>query len=193
MKVLVLGSGVVGVTSAWYLAQAGHEVVVVDRQPGPALETSFANAGEISPGYSSPWAGPGVPLKAIKWMLMHFGPLVVRPKFDPYMALWLVRMLRNCTSARYARNKIRMVPIAEYSRDSLRDLRAETGIAYDERSQDADDAIINDETAKWESKTARLKALRLAKEAEEEAENALKPAKKPARAKAKVTLATKGK
>ncbi|MBA8877001.1 D-amino acid dehydrogenase [Phyllobacterium myrsinacearum] len=135
MKVLVLGSGVVGVTSAWYLAQAGHEVVVVDRQPGPALETSFANAGEISPGYSSPWAGPGVPVKAIKWMLMHFGPLVVRPKFDPYMALWLMRMLRNCTSARYARNKIRMVPIAEYSRDSLRDLRAETGIAYDERSQ----------------------------------------------------------
>ena len=110
MKVLVLGSGVVGVTSAWYLAQAGHEVTVIDRQPGPARETSFANAGEISPGYSSPWAGPGVPVKAIKWMLMHFGPLVVRPKFDPYMALWLVKMLRNCTSARYARNKSRMVP-----------------------------------------------------------------------------------
>ncbi len=135
MKVLVLGSGVVGVTSAWYLAQAGHEVVVVDRQPGPALETSFANAGEISPGYSSPWAGPGVPIKAIKWMLMHFGPLVVRPKFDPYMALWLLRMLRNCTSARYARNKARMVPIAEYSRDCLKALRSEVGIAYDERTQ----------------------------------------------------------
>jgi D-amino-acid dehydrogenase len=135
MKVLVLGSGVVGVTCAWYLAQAGHEVVVVDRQPGPALETSFANAGEISPGYSSPWAGPGVPIKAIKWMLMHFGPLVVRPKFDPYMALWLLRMLRNCTSARYARNKARMVPIAEYSRDCLKALRAEVGIAYDERTQ----------------------------------------------------------
>jgi D-amino-acid dehydrogenase len=135
MKVLVLGSGVVGVTSAWYLAQAGHEVVVVDRQPGPALETSFANAGEISPGYSSPWAGPGVPIKAIKWMLMHFGPLVVRPKIDPYMALWLLRMLRNCTSARYARNKARMVPIAEYSRDCLKALRSEAGIAYDERTQ----------------------------------------------------------
>lgn len=135
MKVLVLGSGVVGVTSAWYLAQAGHDVVVVDRQPGPALETSFANAGEISPGYSSPWAGPGIPIKAIKWMLMHFGPLVVRPKFDPYMALWLIRMLRNCTSARYARNKARMVPIAEYSRDCLKELRSEIGIAYDERMQ----------------------------------------------------------
>jgi D-amino-acid dehydrogenase len=135
MKVLVLGSGVVGVTSAWYLAQAGHEVTVIDRQPGPARETSFANAGEISPGYSSPWAGPGVPLKAIKWMLMHFGPLVVRPKFDPYMALWLAKMLRNCTSMRYARNKARMVPIAEYSRDSLKALRSEVSISYDERTQ----------------------------------------------------------
>jgi len=135
MRVLVLGSGVVGVTSAWYLAQAGHEVIVVDRQPGPALETSFANAGEVSPGYSSPWAGPGVPVKAIKWMLMHFGPLVVRPKVDPYMALWVLRMLRNCTSARYARNKARMVPLAEYSRDCLKALRAEIGIAYDERMQ----------------------------------------------------------
>ena len=82
-----------------------------------------------------PWAGPGVPIKAIKWMLMHFGPLVVRPKFDPYMALWLVRMLRNCTSARYARNKARMVPIAEYSRDCLKALRSEVSIPYDERTQ----------------------------------------------------------
>ena len=135
MKVLVLGSGVIGVTTAYYLAQAGHEVEVVDRQSGPALETSFANAGEVSPGYSSPWAGPGIPLKAIKWLLMRHGPLVVRPKFDPAMWSWLLKMLRNCTSARYAINKARMVPIAEYSRDSLRALRQETGIAYDERSR----------------------------------------------------------
>ncbi len=135
MKVLVLGSGVIGVTTAYYLAQAGHEVEVVDRRGGPALETSFANAGEVSPGYSSPWAGPGVPLKAIKWLLMRHGPLVVRPKFDPAMWSWLLKMLRNCTSARYAVNKARMVPIAEYSRDSLRALRQETGIAYDERSR----------------------------------------------------------
>ncbi|MBS3649861.1 D-amino acid dehydrogenase [Pseudaminobacter sp. 19-2017] len=134
MKVLVLGSGVIGVTTAHYLAEAGHEVTVVDRQPGPALETSFANAGEVSPGYSSPWAGPGVPVKAIKWLLMKHGPLVLRPKADPSMWVWLTQMLRNCTSARYAVNKARMVPIAEYSRDRLRDLRASTGIAYDERS-----------------------------------------------------------
>ncbi len=135
MKVLVLGSGVIGVTSAYFLAEAGHEVTVVERREGPARETSFANAGEVSPGYSSPWAGPGVPLKAVKWLLMHFGPLVIRPKVDPAMVAWVLKMLRNCTSERYAVNKARMVPIAEYSRDVLRALRAATGIAYDERSQ----------------------------------------------------------
>ncbi|MBH5402720.1 D-amino acid dehydrogenase [Bradyrhizobium sp. CNPSo 4010] len=135
MKVLILGSGVIGVTSAYYLARAGHEVTVVDRQPEPALETSFANAGEVSPGYSSPWAGPGVPVKAIKWLLMKHGPLVIRPKLDPVMWVWLLKMLRNCTSARYAVNKSRMIPIAEYSRDSLRDLRRDIGVQYDERSQ----------------------------------------------------------
>ncbi|WP_407117108.1 D-amino acid dehydrogenase [Bradyrhizobium sp. LMG 9283] len=135
MKVLILGSGVIGVTSAYYLARAGHEVTVVDRQPEPALETSFANAGEVSPGYSSPWAGPGVPVKAVKWLLMKHGPLVIRPKLDPVMWVWLLKMLRNCTSARYAVNKSRMIPIAEYSRDALRDLRRDIGIQYDERSR----------------------------------------------------------
>ncbi len=135
MKVIVLGSGVIGVTSAYYLAKAGHEVTVLDRQPKPALETSFANAGEVSPGYSSPWAGPGVPVKAVKWLLMKHGPLVIRPKLDPVMWIWLLKMLRNCTSARYAVNKSRMIPIAEYSRDCLRALRSETGIHYDEREQ----------------------------------------------------------
>jgi D-amino-acid dehydrogenase len=135
VKVLVLGGGVIGVTSAYYLAKSGHEVTVVERQPKPACETSFANAGEVSPGYSSPWAGPGVPVKAIKWLLMKHGPLVVRPKLDPAMWVWLLKMLRNCTSARYAVNKSRMIPIAEYSRDCLRSLRAEIGIRYDERSR----------------------------------------------------------
>src|SRR5258705_7382641 len=135
MRILVLGAGVIGVTSAWYLARAGHEVTVLDRQPGAALETSFGNAGQISPGYASPWAGPGVPAKAIKWLLQKHGPLVIRPKLDPVMWLWLLKMLRNCTSARYAVNKSRMIPIAEYSRDCLRALRSETGIRYDERER----------------------------------------------------------
>jgi len=135
VKVLILGSGVIGVTSAYYLARAGHDVTVVDRQPEPALETSFANAGEVSPGYSSPWAGPGVPVKAVKWLLMKHGPLVIRPKLDPVMWVWLLKMLRNCTSERYAVNKSRMIPIAEYSRDCLRDLRRDIGIQYDDRAQ----------------------------------------------------------
>ncbi|GAB4042079.1 MAG: D-amino acid dehydrogenase [Rubrivivax sp.] len=135
VKVLVLGSGVIGVASAYYLARAGHEVEVVDRQPGPALETSFANAGEVSPGYSAPWAGPGVPVKAIKWMLMEHSPLVIWPLLDPDMWRWGAMMLANCTERAYALNKSRMVPIAEYSRDMLKALRAEIGIAYDDRAQ----------------------------------------------------------
>ena len=135
MKVLVLGGGVIGVSTAWYLAQAGHEVELVDRQSGPALETSFANAGEVSPGYSAPWAGPGVPVKAIKWMLMQHSPLVIWPLLDPAMWRWGAMMLANCTEKAYALNKSRMVPIAEYSRDCLKALRAETGIRYDDRAQ----------------------------------------------------------
>jgi D-amino-acid dehydrogenase len=135
VKTIVLGSGVIGVTTAYYLARAGHEVTVIDRQAEPAQETSFANAGEVSPGYSSPWAGPGVPVKAVKWLLMRHGPLVIWPKLDPVMWWWMLKLLRNCTAERYAINKSRMIPIAEYSRDCLRALRAEIGIAYDERSQ----------------------------------------------------------
>lgn len=134
MKVLVLGGGVIGVSVAYYLARAGHEVELVDRQSGPALETSFGNAGEVSPGYSSPWAGPGVPLKAIQWMLMQHSPLVIWPMLDPAMWRWAAMMLANCNARAYALNKSRMVPIAEYSRDCLKALRAETGIAYDDRA-----------------------------------------------------------
>lgn len=135
MKVIVLGSGVIGVTSAWYLAAAGHEVTVVDRQPAPALETSYGNAGEVSPGYSAPWAGPGVPVKAVKWLLMHHRPLVIRPQLDWKLITWGLAMLRNCTAARYELNKSRMVRLAEYSRDCLKALRADIGIQYDERAQ----------------------------------------------------------
>jgi D-amino-acid dehydrogenase len=133
MRVIVMGAGVVGVTSAYQLAKAGHEVTVVDRQPGPALETSFANAGEISFGYCSPWAAPGIPVKAIKWLLMRHAPLILRPRLDAAMLSWLVRMLSNCTSRRYAINKSRMLRLADYSRISLAEVRTETGIAYDER------------------------------------------------------------
>ncbi|RJF97736.1 D-amino acid dehydrogenase [Noviherbaspirillum saxi] len=135
MKIIVLGSGVIGTASAYYLAQAGHEVTVVDRQPAAALETSFANAGEVSPGYSAPWAAPGIPVKALKWLLMRHSPLVIRPSVDRDMWRWVLQMLMNCTSTRYEINKGRMVRLAEYSRDCLIDLRASTHISYDERMQ----------------------------------------------------------
>ncbi len=135
MRILVLGSGVIGTSIAWYLARDGHQVVVVDRQPGAGLETSFANAGEVSPGYSAPWAGPGVPIKAIKWLLMHHSPLVVKPMLDLAMWRWSLATLRNCTAERYRINKGRMVRLAEYSRDCLQALRNETGISYDQRMQ----------------------------------------------------------
>ena len=135
MKVAVLGGGVVGVTTAYSLALAGHEVTVIDRQSGPGLETSFGNAGEISPGYASPWAAPGIPLKAVRWLLMKHAPLILRPQLDGEMLAWLLSMLRNCTARRYALNKGRMVRLAEYSRDCLIDLRAATGVTYDERMQ----------------------------------------------------------
>ncbi|MCD2181910.1 D-amino acid dehydrogenase [Rhizobium sp. GN54] len=135
MKITILGAGVIGVTSAYYLARAGHEVTVLERQPGPALETSFANAGEISPGYASPWAAPGIPQKAVKWLFMKHAPLIIRPMADAATWRWMMAMLANCTSARYATNKGRMVRLAEYSRDCLIALRQETGIAYDHRTQ----------------------------------------------------------
>jgi D-amino-acid dehydrogenase len=135
MRIIVLGAGVIGVTQAWYLARAGHEVTVIDRQPGPALETSFANAGEISPGYSAPWAAPGIPLKALKWAFQRHAPLVLHPTLNPGRLRWMAEMLSNCTTAAYARNKSRMVRLAEYSRDCLTELRAETGVAFDERQQ----------------------------------------------------------
>jgi D-amino-acid dehydrogenase len=135
MRVVVLGSGVVGTAAAWYLAEAGHEVVVVERQAGAGFETSFGNAGEISPGASASWAAPGIPLQALKWQFMRHRPLVIRPRPDPALIRWCVTMLRNCTAARYELNKGRMLPLAEYSRDLLRALRAEIGIAYDARAQ----------------------------------------------------------
>lgn len=135
MRVLVLGSGIVGVTSAYYLAKAGHEVVVLDRQPAPALETSKANAGQISPGYSAPWAAPGIPLKALKWMTWEHSPLRVKWRLDPHLLGWMAQMLANCSETAYHRNKSRMLRIAEYSRDCFRDLRRETGLQYDDRQQ----------------------------------------------------------
>ena len=135
MRIVILGSGVIGVTSAYYLARAGHDVTVIDRQPGPALETSFANAGQISPGYASPWAAPGIPLKAVKWMMQRHAPLSISLDGSLSQLKWMWQMLRNCTPEAYAVNKERMVRLAEYSRDCFKVLRAEAGITYEGRQQ----------------------------------------------------------
>ncbi len=133
MKIIVLGSGVIGVTTAYYLARQGLDVTVVDRQPAAGLETSFANAGQISPGYSTPWAAPGIPLKAIKWLFQRHAPLAIRPDGTLFQLGWMLQMLGNCHADRYAINKERMLRIAEYSRDCLRELRADSGITYEGR------------------------------------------------------------
>ena len=101
MRVVILGSGVVGVTSAYFLAKAGHDVTVLDRQPAAGLETSFANAGQVSPGYSAPWAAPGIPLKAVRWLMMRYRPFVIWPRPDRQLAWWLRQMLANCTEDAY--------------------------------------------------------------------------------------------
>ncbi|WP_241569837.1 D-amino acid dehydrogenase [Rosenbergiella collisarenosi] len=133
MRVLIIGGGVVGVTSAWYLAAAGHEVTVLEKCAGVAMETSSGNAGQISPGYAAPWAAPGIPLKAIKWMFQKHAPLAVRPDGTRFQLAWMWSMLQQCTLEHYQENKARMVRIAEYSRDSLKALRQETGILYEGR------------------------------------------------------------
>jgi D-amino-acid dehydrogenase len=134
MKVIVLGAGVIGTTTAYYLARAGAEVTLIDRQPCVANETSFANAGQVSPGYSTPWAAPGIPLKAVKWMFQRHAPLAIRLDGSLWQLKWMASMLRECNAERYEINKERMTRIAEYSRDCLRTLRADTGIAYEQRT-----------------------------------------------------------
>ena len=135
MHVVVLGSGVIGTTTAYYLAAAGARVTVVDRQQAPARETSYANAGQISPGYSTPWAAPGIPLKALKWLFQRHAPLAVRVDGSLFQLRWLAAMLANCSASRYAVNKARMLRLAEYSRDCLRQLRESTGIEYEGRTR----------------------------------------------------------
>ena len=135
MKVVVLGGGVIGVSTAWALLRQGAEVTLVDRQNGVAMETSFANAGQVSPGYSTPWAAPGIPLKAMKWLFQAHAPLAIRPDGSLFQWRWMAAMLANCSADRYAVNKERMMRLSEYSRDCLRAWRAETGIRYDARSQ----------------------------------------------------------
>ncbi|HEX9171453.1 MAG TPA: FAD-dependent oxidoreductase, partial [Telluria sp.] len=131
MNVIVLGAGVIGTASAWYLRQAGHEVTVLERQPGPALETSFANGCQISVSHAEPWANPATLLKVLRELGRADSPLLFRLRADPLQWRWCVQFVRECRPARVAANLRQIVAIADYSRRTLQALRAETGIEYD--------------------------------------------------------------
>ncbi|QUX92981.1 D-amino acid dehydrogenase small subunit [Marinomonas sp. A3A] len=160
MRVCVLGAGVVGLTSAYYLAKKGFEVTVIDRQEGVALETSFANAGQISPGYSAPWAAPGIPLKAIKWLMQKHAPLKVSADPELKKLAWMGKMLANCNEKAYDVNKSRMVALAEYSRDQFIAMRKDIGIKYDDGQGGLTQLFRKDEQVEASEKDIKvLKAL----------------------------------
>lgn len=135
MNVIVLGAGLLGVTSAYFLRQQGHDVTVVDRQASPAAETSFANGGQISVSHAEPWANPSAPLKVLKWLGQEDAPLLFRIRADMRQWLWGLQFLRECTPARTRHNIEQIVRLGTYSRDMLQQLRRDIGIAYDERTQ----------------------------------------------------------
>jgi len=135
MKIAVLGSGIIGTATAWWLNQSGHEVVVIDRQSGPAQETSRANGGQISVAYSEPWANPQTPARLLKWMFRDDAPLVFRLRMDPRQWLWAAAFLRECLPGRLERNIRAMVRLSEYSRDTLRAMRTELGIEYNHQAR----------------------------------------------------------
>jgi D-amino-acid dehydrogenase len=131
MHVIVLGAGLIGVTSAWYLRQAGHAVTVIERQPAAGLETSFANGGQISVSHPEPWANPGAPAQILRWLGREDAPLLFRPRLDWGQWSWGLRFLRECLPSRTRRNTEAIARLALFSRDCLHALQAETGIAYD--------------------------------------------------------------
>src|SRR3954451_7337671 len=135
MKVLVLGAGVVGVTTAWFLSKSGHEVSVLERRDAAGMETSFANGGQISVSHAEPWANPGAPLKALKWLAREGAPLLFRLKPSMRQWIWGLSFLRECTPGRTRRNIEQIVNLGTFSREKLQELRAATGIQYDHREQ----------------------------------------------------------
>ena len=135
MRVIVLGAGVVGTTSAYFLQQLGHEVTVIDRQAVPGAETSFANGGQISVSHAEPWANPSAPLKVLQWLGREDAPLLFRLRADMRQWLWGLQFLRECSPARTRHNIEQIVSLGSYSRSTLQQLRAEAGLQYDQRTQ----------------------------------------------------------
>ncbi len=131
---IVLGAGIVGVNTAYWLSRQGQSVVVIDRQPGPGLETSFANGGQISVSHAEPWANPAAPVKVLKWLTQKDAPLLYRPRLDPYQWWWLLQWLLECLPNRTRRNIVQIVNLATYSRSQLQEVRRREGIRYDQRT-----------------------------------------------------------
>ncbi|MBP7914474.1 MAG: D-amino acid dehydrogenase [Vitreoscilla sp.] len=131
MKIIVLGAGIIGISTAWYLAEEGHEVTVVDRQPDAAQETSFANGAQVSVSFCEPWANAGAPLKVLKWLLRDDSPLLFRPRLDPYQWRWGIKFLMQCNDAAFARNVQQLVALGAYSHESLKELVSQTGITFE--------------------------------------------------------------
>src|SRR5207249_1523746 len=135
MKIIVLGAGIIGVSTAWFLNKAGHAVTVIDRQRGAALETSAANGGQISVSQSEPWAGPGAPLKLVTWWFSGDSPLLFRPKLDWQQWHWGMRFALECLPGQQRHNIVQMMHLANYSLSVLREIREETGVEYDHLSR----------------------------------------------------------
>jgi D-amino-acid dehydrogenase len=135
MHVIVLGAGLLGVTSAWFLRQQGHDVTVIDRQAAPAAETSFANGGQVSVSHAEPWANPGAPAKLLKWLGREDAPLLFRLRADPAQWRWGLGFLRQCTPGRTRHNILQIVRLGSYSRATLQQLRREIGLQYEQRTQ----------------------------------------------------------
>ena len=134
MHVLVMGAGVVGVSTAYFLLKAGHRVTVLDRQPVAGNETSFANGGQVSVSHTSPWAGPGVPWQLLKWVGRQDAPLLLHPRFDPALFSWGLKFLANCSKTAFERNQRKNLRLAQISRFLLSVIRDETGIQYHQQS-----------------------------------------------------------
>lgn len=132
MHILVLGAGVIGVTTAWFLQKQGHQVTVVDRQNQAGLETSYANGGQVSVSHAEPWANPSAPFKVLKWLFQADAPLLFRPRMDPAQWRWVLSFLAQCTPAKAAHNMRQMVNLGIYSRSQLQALRQEVGLEYDQ-------------------------------------------------------------
>ena len=132
MKVLVLGAGVIGTTTAWFLREQGHDVTVVERHSAAALETSFANGGQISVSHVEPWANPQAPFQILKWLGQADAPLLFRPRLDLQQWRWGLQFLIECLPSRTRRNMLQILAISKYSGEVLRNLRAATGLHYDD-------------------------------------------------------------